>query len=57
VFTVVCNVAEVEAGFSVPGARPGYNLAQYRRLATVSEDARMQQAKGFMRTIIKALVF
>jgi len=25
---VVCNIAEVEAGFSMPGARPGHELAQ-----------------------------
>jgi hypothetical protein len=26
--TVVCDIAEVEAGFSMPGAWPGDNLAQ-----------------------------
>lgn len=30
--TVVGDIAEVEAGFSVSGARPGYDLAQERRL-------------------------
>jgi hypothetical protein len=32
VCTVVCDIAEVEAGFSMPGAWAGDNLAQQRRL-------------------------
>jgi hypothetical protein len=27
IFTVICDIAEIEAGFSMPGAWPGYNLA------------------------------
>jgi len=36
IFTIICDIAEIEAGFSMPGAWPGYNLAQQGRLAAVS---------------------
>lgn len=36
IFTVICDIAEIEAGFSMPGAWPGYNLAQQGRLVAVS---------------------